>query len=301
VSTNAGAVVLLGFGGPTDAAEIKPFLDRVLRGRPVPPARFDEVVAHYVRVGGRSPYNSLTQRQADALRALLAQRGLPLPVEIAYRNTPPFIEDALPNLLQRGITRALAIPLTAFGGIAGADRYVNDARAALDRRGGPQLSFVPPYFEEPSFLDAHAARVREVLWSGEFTLSDAMLLFSAHSVPAAMGDPYVSQLERAARLVAERLDAPSWRLVYQSRSGRPEDSWLEPDVRDVLRELAHGTRAVIVAPLGFLSDHVEILYDLDVEAAGVAAECGIVMRRAAALNDHPLFIEMLADLVMRER
>jgi protoporphyrin/coproporphyrin ferrochelatase len=300
VSKEIDAVVLLGFGGPNAPDEIRPFLDRVLRGRPVPPARYEEVVAHYQRVGGRSPYNALTQRQADALAQRLQERGFPIPVVVAYRNASPFIGDALPDLLERSIGRAFAIPLSAFGGPAGADRYIGDAQAALRERGGPQLVFAPAYFEEPLFLEAHAARIREALSDGALSLSDAMLLFSAHSVPISMSDPYVAQLELSARGVAARLDAPAWQLVYQSRSGRPEDAWLEPDVRDALRE-RKGVQTVVLAPLGFLSDHVEILYDLDVEAAEVAEECGILVRRVSALNDHPLFIEMLAELVLRSR
>lgn len=300
MSADIDAVILLGFGGPNEPAEIRPFLDRVLRGRPVPPARYDEVVEHYMRIGGRSPYNALTERQAAALARSLQARGVPIPVEIAYRNTPPYIEDAMPALLRRGITKAFAIPLTAFGGAAAADRYIGEAQAALQEHGGPELLFAPAYFEEPLFLDAHAARVRETLSANTLWPSVVTLFFSAHSVPVTTSDPYVAQLERAAQLVAARLDATNWRLAYQSRSGRPQDPWLEPDVRDALRDAGNGT-TVVMSPLGFLSDHVELLYDLDVEAAAVAQSCGVELHRVPALNDHPLFIEMLADLVVHAR
>ncbi len=288
-----GHVVLLGFGGPSSPADIRPFLDRVLRGRPISPQRYEDVVAHYERIGGKSPFNELTQRQASALQQMLRERGVDVPVRVAYKNAAPFIEDVAAELAASA-TGTCAVVLAAHQSEASWDKYVG----AL-----PNATYAPPFFEHPKFIRAHVERLRDALERlGKTAADDATLIFTAHSIPQAMADrgPYVAQLERSVSLIVEELQAPSFYIAYQSRSGSPSQQWLEPDVRDVLRALpAQGVREAIVAPVGFLCDHVEVLYDLDVDAASVAREAGVQMERVTALNDHPLFIEMLADLVQQ--
>jgi ferrochelatase len=284
-------VVLLGFGGPSSREEIRPFLNRVLEGRPIPTERYEEVVGHYEVIGGKSPFNELTQRQASALEALLHERGLDVPVRVAYKNAAPFIEDLAAEAAAWG-TRSCAIVLAAHQSEASWDKYTGTL---------PNAVYAPPFFEHPLFIRANADRVRDAVQTLENqSFDDTALIFTAHSIPQAMADrgPYVAQLEQSASLIARELRAPSFTIAYQSRSGKPSEAWLEPDVRDVLGSLpARGIREAVVAPIGFLCDHVEVLYDLDVDAADVARNSGVRMARAAALNDHPLFIGMLAELV----
>lgn len=286
------AIVLLGFGGPTRPEEIRPFLDRVLQGRRVPPERIELVVGHYMHIGGRSPFNELTQRQAQALNAELRSRGIDASVRTAYVNAAPFVADIAHELQNAGERDPLVIILAAHQSPASWDKYVGLI---------PGARYVPPYYEHPLFVQANAARVREALERfGTPSFDGIELIFTAHSIPQAMADasPYEAQFKRSAELIAAQAGAASWRIAYQSRSGSPADKWLEPDVREVLRALpSKNKHKAIVAPIGFLCDHVEVLYDLDVDAVDAAREAGVQMERAPALNDHPLFIRMLADLV----
>ncbi|HKU67000.1 MAG TPA: ferrochelatase [Candidatus Baltobacteraceae bacterium] len=285
------AVVLLGFGGPTRPEEIRPFLDRVLQGRRVPPDRVEIVVSHYLHMGGKSPFNELTQRQADALARELHDRGVDASVRTAYLNAAPFVADVAADMQREGV-RPVVVILAAHQSPASWDKYL-----ALI----PDAKYVPPYYEHPLFVQANAQRVREALARfGKNDFDGVHVVFTAHSIPQAMADasPYVQQLHRTAQLVAAKAGVRDWTLAYQSRSGSPMEKWLEPDIRDALRALAgEGVREAIVAPIGFLCDHVEVLYDLDVDAAQAARDAGVHMERASTLNDHPLFIRMLADLV----
>lgn len=285
-------IVLLGFGGPTRPEEIRPFLDRVLQGRRIPAERYEAVVEHYMHIGGKSPFNELTQRQADALARELRQRGIDASVRTAYVNAAPFVSEVVRQLEAQGIEEPVVVILAAHQSPASWDKYLGLI---------PGARYVPPYYEHPLFVRANAERVRDALQRlGKTGFEGVELIFTAHSIPQAMADasPYVEQLRRSAQLIAAEAGAASWRIAYQSRSGSPADKWLEPDIRDALRDLpAEGISDAIVAPIGFLCDHVEVLYDLDVDAANAAGEAGVRMERAAALNDHPLFIRMMADLV----
>jgi ferrochelatase len=266
-------------------------LDRVLQGRRIPPERYETVVSHYMHMGGKSPFNELTQKQAQALQRELRSRGLDARVRTAYLNAPPFAADLASQLRQDGAGRPIVIILAAHQSPASWDKYLELIPDAL---------YAPPYFDHPLFVEANAQRVRGALEDlKRDSFADVALIFTAHSIPQTMADvsPYVAQLQRSAELVAQAAGAASWRIAYQSRSGSPKDPWLEPDVRDVLRSLpSEGLHDAIVAPIGFLCDHVEVLYDLDVDAAAAAREAGVRMARAVALNDHPAFIRMLADL-----
>jgi len=294
------AVLMIGFGGPTRADEIRPFLDNVLRGRPIPRERYEEVVHHYDRLGGRSPYNDLTMRQAAALRAELEKKGVQVPVAVGMRNWKPYIADAMRTLANSGARRVLGFIMAAHRSEASFERYqanVNDARAAL-AEAAPEVVYPQPWHDHPLFVTAVASRAREALSRLEPPeRSRARLIFTAHSIPVAMADagPYVDQLTQSARIVAADLGIDSWQFAYQSRSGSPRDAWLEPDIKDTLRSL--DAKTAVVVPIGFLCDHVEVLYDLDIEAAQIASDVGIRMERAPTVGDHPLFIEMMASIV----
>ncbi len=302
-SRGCDAVLLVGFGGPTHTDEIRPFLDNVLRGRPVPRERYDAVVHHYELLGGRSPYNDLTIRQADALRAELARRAVETPVAVGMRNWQPYIDDALAALAHGGARRVLAFIMAAHHSEASFERYQETIAAAIEKLENlaPKIIYPEPWFAHPKFIAAVAARVAEAL--AHLDAADrarANLIFTAHSIPVAMAaaSPYVEQLTESSRLVAAKLGFENWTLAFQSRSGSPRDPWLEPDIGTALRKLGRGDVAVVV-PIGFLCDHVEVLYDLDLEAAAIAREAGVRMYRAATVSDHPEFIAMIAEIVQR--
>jgi len=299
------AVLLIAFGGPTAPDEIRPFLDNVARGRRIPAERLEEVAHHYeLMPGGRSPLNELTERQASALRRVLAAAGVSLPVFVGMRNWRPFLADTLAAMAAAGHRRAVGIILSPFRSEASWERYMGDVAAA--RAGvptAPEVVFTPAWSTHPRFIEAAAdsvtAALREVPAAER---ADAPVVFTAHSIPRAMAEasPYVDDFTAAARAVAERLGIARWSVAYQSRSGSPREPWLEPDIGSVIQQLAaKDVRHLLVMPLGFVCDHVEVLYDLDVEARALAAEHGVALHRAAAVNDHPAFVAMLADLVAR--
>ena len=297
------AVLLIAFGGPTAPAEIRPFLEIVTRGRRIPPERLDEVAHHYEQMpGGASPLNALTEAQAAGLRAVLSREGRRLPVFVGMRNWHPFLRETLAAMAARGHRRALGIILSSFRTEASWERYMADVATAREHTpGAPEVVFAPPWFEHPGFVAAAADGAGQALAEVPADeRAETPLVFTAHSVPVAMAkaSPYVADFSAAARAVAARLGHGRWSLAYQSRSGSPRDPWLEPDVSDVLRAAAkEGARHVVLAPIGFVCDHVEVLYDLDVEARWIAAEHGVALHRAPAVNAHPEFVAMLADLV----
>jgi ferrochelatase len=298
-------VLLIAFGGPERPDEIRPFLENVTRGRRIPAARLDVVAHHYEQMpGARSPLNDLTRAQAKALEAGLARAGLALPVAIGMRNWHPFLHETLAEMAARGQRRVLGVILSALRCEASWDRYKDDVATARARTpGAPAVEFAEPWFAHAGFLDAVAARARDALADVPAPQrASAPLVFTAHSIPVAMADdaPYVSELTAVAHAVAKRLAHQRFSIAYQSRSGAPGDRWLEPDVNDVIRQLAEErARDVVVVPAGFVCDHVEVLYDLDVEARATAASVGLAFHRAAAVNDHPDFIATLVDVVRR--
>ncbi len=303
------SVLLIAFGGPEKREDVRPFLELVSAGRRIPPERLEEVAHHYELIGGRSPLNVLTMRQAEGLRRALQRDGVPTPVYVGLRNWHPFLHETLAEMRDRGCRRTLGIILSSFQTEASWERYVADVAAAREKvgAGAPEVVYAPPWAEHPLFIDAMVARAADALAQvpAQETVAkraDAPLIFTAHSVPVAMasGSPYARQLEAAALLIAGRLGHARWQIAYQSRSGSPSDPWLEPDICDALRRVkGQGIEDVVVVPIGFVCDHVEVLYDLDVEARAVAAEVGLRFHRAQTANDHPAFIAMLADLVTR--
>lgn len=296
-------VLLIAFGGPERPEDVRPFLQNVTVGRRIPPERLEEVAHHYDLIGGRSPLNELTRDQAEGLRGALAAAGRPRPVWVGMRNWHPFLHETLAEMKDAGCRRALGIILSSLVTEASWSRYVADVAAAREKVGpdAPEVVYAPPWSDHPRFVEAMTDRARAALDGvAPARRAGARLIFTAHSVPVAMaeGSPYAGQLETAAGRIARALGRAEWSVAYQSRSGAARDSWLEPDVGDRIRALARGgARDVVVVPVGFVCDHVEVLYDLDVEARAVAAACGVGFHRAAAANDHPAFIAMLADLV----
>jgi len=299
------SVLLIAFGGPEKPEDIRPFLSIVTEGRAIPAERLEEVARHYEAIGGRSPLTELTRLQAEGLRRALRREGRFARVYVGMRNWRPFLHETLAEMKRAGHLRALGIILSSFQTEASWERYAADVAAARDKVGPgcPEVALAGPWADHPLFLDAMVERARAALEEVPAERRGAArLIFTAHSVPVAMaeGSPYAKQLHAAAAAIAGRLGHRPWSLAYQSRSGLLREPWLEPDITDALRALAkEGATDVVVAPIGFVCDHVEVLYDLDIEARGVARECGLGFHRALTANDHPAFIEMLADLVKR--
>jgi ferrochelatase len=298
------SVLLMAYGAPESMAEVRPFLDNVLRGLPVPRERYEAVVAHYEQIGGRSPLNELTGRQARGLRAWLEAEGLDLPVYVGMRFAQPFLFTAIQRMIRDGRRRAVGIVLAPYRSEPSFEKYQEAVGEVLDAVGpaaAPRVEFVEPWSEHPGFLAAQADQVRRALEAVPAPRSAAArLVFTAHSIPLALARrcPYVAQIETACGAVARDLGGRAWQLAWQSRSGSPGTPWLEPDVNDVLAALSRaGAVDVVLVPIGFISDHVEVLYDLDLEAARTGRDLGLNVVRAATVNDHPLFIAALGDLV----
>ncbi len=301
------SVLLLAYGAPETMEQVRPFLDNVLRGLRVPRERYEAVVHHYELIGGHSPLNALTARQASMLRAVLADEGLNLSVHFGMRFAQPFIFTAIRDIIRAGRRRTLSIILSPYRSEPSFDKYVESVREVLDAADpatSPVVDFVEPWFDNVYFARAQAGRVHAALEAIPAERRDAAeLIFTAHSIPTAVASrgPYVQQIEAVCRAVAEENLGRGWKLAWQSRSGSPHVPWLEPDVNEMLRSLrASGAADVVLCPVGFVSDHVEVLYDLDIEAAATCREIGLNMVRAATVNDDPVFIQGLASIV-RER
>lgn len=298
------AVMLIAFGGPEGPEEIRPFLRRVLAGRPVPPTRIEEVAHHYESIGGRSPINELTARQGAALAERLAALGQPLPVVVGMWHAPPFIADTLKRLAADGARRVIGVVMAAFHDTATLGRYASAVDAGIVALGLPAFSLRYAGSPEalPGFTQANADAVRAAFERMPAELrGEALLVFTAHSVPVEVGERagYVARYQAAAERIAHAVGLREYRLAYQSRSGNPRDRWLEPDVMTVVRaEAASGRRALVVAPIGFVCDHVEVLYDLDVETRQIANEVGIRLERASSATTHPAYIDALAQTVL---
>jgi ferrochelatase len=300
------SVLIVSFGGPQGPADIRPFLANVLRGRRVSPERVEEVAHHYELFGGVSPITEVTRRQARGLEQRLAALGHALPVYVGMRNWHPLLPDTLREMYAAGHRHAVGFIAAAQHSYSSCQQYRENVMAARDelRRGGQDVAvtYAGSWFDHPSWIAANAEHVREALARlPESPRGEARLVFTAHSIPTTMAERsrYQEQLNTSARLVAAEVGVNDWAPVYQSRSGRPGDPWLEPDVCDYLRQARKdGLRAAVVCPIGFVCDHIEVLYDLDREAADVCREIGLEMTRAEAVNDDPRFLDMMADVVM---
>ena len=299
------AFLLLGFGGPESPDEVMPFLRHVTAGRNVPDERLLSVAEHYQHFGGVSPINGQNRDLLAALGKAFADQGIALPLYWGNRNSQPWLADTVAQMAADGVTNALVLATSATGGYSGCRQYRDNLRDAY-LPGGPELVKLRHFYNHPGFVAANVERVQAALES----VPDARLVFTAHSVPVAMNDTagpegglYLTQQRETARLVAEALRGPGapYDLVWQSRSGPPQVPWLVPDVNDHLRRLAaDGVTSVVIAPTGFVSDHLEVLWDLDNEAQETASEVGITMARAGTAGTHPAFVGAICDLV-RER
>jgi len=297
-------VLLVGYGGPTAPDEVMPFLRKVVEGKGIPDKRLQSVAAHYEAVGGFSPYNQRTTRLAEALDRWLQERGRYLPVVMGMRNWHPFIDATLAAQVEENRRHAAVIILAPHRAETTWDRYLKEVQGAAEAAPGEiHLSFIEPYFDDMRFIEANGARLEEtgLAQDGEWPAA-IPVVFTAHSIPTAMaeGSPYVDDLMTTCREVAELLEIPRWELAYQSRSGNPATPWLEPDVSDVLKRLAgEGVKEVAVQAIGFLSDHVEVLYDLDIEARSTAEAAGLRLHRAGCVNDHPEFVTLLGERIIK--
>jgi ferrochelatase len=295
------AVLLVSFGGPESPDEVLPFLERVTAGRAVPRARLSEVAGHYLHFGGRSPINDQCRALIDVLSPALASRGIDLPLYWGNRNWHPLLDDTVAAMARDGVHRAIAIATSAFSSYSGCRQYLEDIERAREGLGydAPRIDKIPPFFDFAGFIEAVADRARRAIASLARGGTDAELVFTAHSIPTAMAArcDYVMQLQAASAAVADQLGR-TWSLAFQSRSGPPSVPWLGPDILDQLRALAaNGHQAVVLVPIGFVSDHMEVCFDLDVEAAPLALELGMAVARAGTVGTHPSFVGLLADLV----
>lgn len=323
--TSYDAILIVSFGGPDGPGDVLPFLERVLRGRNVPRERMLEVAERYYRFGGKSPINEQNRQLIAALQQELEEHGPRLPIYWGNRNWHPLLADTLRQMAADGVGLALAFVTSAFSSYSGCRQYREDIARAQQEVGptAPQVDKLRVFFNHPDFIEPMIERVNDALAEIPTERRDqALLLFTAHSIPQAMaaGCRYEAQLREACRLVGEGVGRDDWRLVYQSRSGPPQQPWLEPDVLDFIPRVAgverqrspslveplgarpgldpsHPMRDVVIAPIGFISDHMEVVYDLDTEARGLCDELAINMVRAATVGTHPRFIRMIRELI----
>ncbi len=292
------AILIVSFGGPERREDVIPFLENVLRGRNVPRERMQEVAEHYYHFDGRSPINQQCRDLISALRDRVR-----VPIYWGTRNWTPMLADTVRQMSERGVKRALAIATSAYSSYSGCRQYIENIAAACASVGdsAPVIDKLPPFWSHAGFVTANTDRVAAALSRiPEDRRAAARLVFTAHSIPAAMSLTcgYEEQLLETARRVSAAVNHEEWDLVWQSRSGPAAQPWLEPDILDHLRALAeNGVHDVVVSPIGFLSDHMEVMYDLDHEAAALCAELGINFVRAATAGTHPAILTMLRDLI----
>jgi ferrochelatase len=307
------AFLLVSFGGPEGRDDVMPFLENVTRGRGISRERLAAVAEHYYAVGGVSPINQQCRDLAAAIGKDFAASGLDLPVYWGNRNWSPYLTDTVADLAAAGVRRVIAFVTSAYGSFSGCRQYLDDIAAARAQVGpaAPRIDKLRHFFNHPGFIEPFAEHTAVAIESLPADVRDNVpLVFTAHSVPEAMavssgpppGGLYETQLAEASRLVADRVGGTHpWRLVYQSRSGPPAQPWLGPDVSDHCADLARsGARAAVLVPIGFVSDHMEVVHDLDVEAAQTARRLGLRLARAATPGTHPRFVSMITQLV-RER
>jgi ferrochelatase len=302
---NYDAILVVSFGGPESREDVVPFLENVLRGRNVPRERMLAVAEHYYHFDGKSPINQQTRDLISALKDELAQHGPNLPVYWGNRNWHPMLAETLQQMRQDGVRRALAFVTSAYSSYSGCRQYRDDIARAQNEigPGAPQIDKVRPFFNHPEFIEATEDRLRDALGAVPADArQNVQIIYTAHSIPLSMANTcdYVRQLEEVRKLVSAKLGIANDALVYQSRSGAPGQPWLEPDVLDYLREVKarHLASAVVLAPVSFISDHMEVLYDLDIEARQLCDSLSLPMARAKTVGVHPKFIAMVRELIL---
>jgi len=298
------ALLVVSFGGPEGMDDVIPFLDNVLRGRNVPRERMLAVARHYEMFGGISPLNQQNRNLIAALKQELEAHGPRLPVYWGNRNWHPLLPDTLREMAREGVQNALAFVTSAYSSYSSCRQYrqnIANAQAVVGPE-APRVDKLRAFYNHPRFIEANVDHIREAFAKIDADArAQAELVFTAHSIPESMAAncDYAQQLHEAGQLIAGMLGVERWRVVYQSRSGSPSQPWLGPDILDCLRELrAEGIKNVVVAPVGFVSDHMEIVYDLDYEAQNLARELGLNMVRSATAGTHPAFIAMIRELIL---
>lgn len=298
------SLLVVSFGGPEGMDDVIPFLENVLRGRNVPRERLLQVAKHYELFGGVSPINEQNRQLIAALKKELDIKGPALPIYFGNRNWHPLLADTLRQMRDDGIKNALAFVTSAYSSYSSCRQYLENIAEARGVVGedAPRVEKIRAFYNHPLFIQANVENVRAALQKiAAEQRTNAQLVFTAHSIPISMAKncDYEAQLGETSRLIAAALGVEQWRLVFQSRSGSPAQPWLGPDICDYLQELsAAGATDVVVAPIGFLSDHMEIIYDLDTEAKALSGELGLNMIRAATAGTHPMFVEMIRELIM---
>ncbi len=299
------AVLVLSFGGPEGREDVVPFLENVLRGKNVPRARMLEVAEHYYHFGGVSPINSQCRALIAALERELAEHGPRLPIYWGNRNWYPLLTDTLKRMRDDGVQQALALVTSAFSSYSGCRQYLEDIERARESVGqnAPNIDKLRSFFNHPGFLGPMAENSRATL--GKIPTArraTTRIVFTAHSIPVAMagGCQYAQQLHEACGIIAAELDGLPWSLAYQSRSGPPTQPWLEPDIGDFLRiaQASGDCTDVVVVPIGFVSDHMEVLFDLDTEAQAICDQLGLTMHRVPTVGTHPMFISAIRELIL---
>jgi ferrochelatase len=300
MKTDFDALLVVSFGGPEGMEDVMPFLENVLRGRNVPRERMLQVARHYELFGGVSPINQQNRNLIAALEKEFEREGLRLPIYWGNRNWHPLLPETVRRMANDGVRNALAFVTSAYSSYSSCRQYlqnISDAQAAVGPK-APRVEKLRVFYKHPLFIEANVDHIRVALDQlGE----PAHLVFTAHSIPESMAAncDYASQLGHTGALIARELPIEKWHLVFQSRSGSPAQPWLGPDVCEHLRTLrGEGVTNVVVAPIGFVSDHMEVVYDLDVEARRVADEIGMKMVRAQTAGTHPSFVKMIRELIM---
>ena len=302
---NYDAILVVSFGGPESTEDVIPFLENVLRGRNVPRERLLAVAEHYYHFGGKSPINQQTRELIAAVENELAQHGPKLPIYWGNRNWHPMLAETLQQMKQDGIHHALAFVTSAYSSYSGCRQYREDIARAQNEvgSGAPQVDKLRAFFNHPGFIEATEERLRDALREVPADArQNVQVVYVAHSIPHSMANTsdYVRQLEEVRKLVSARLEVTNDALVYQSRSGAPGQPWLEPDILDYLREVKARDQAsaVVLAPISFISDHMEVLYDLDIEAKQLCDSLALPMARAKTVGVHPNFIAMIRELIL---
>ncbi|MBT5018700.1 ferrochelatase [bacterium] len=303
---NYDAVLFVSFGGPEGREDVIPFLENVLRGRNVPRERMLEVAEHYYHFDGISPINAQTRDLIEAVEADLKELGIDIPIYWGNRNWHPLLPDTMEKMKADGIEKAIAFVTSAYSSYSGCRQYRENVYSAQDEigEGAAHVDKIRTFFNHPDFIAANVERIQSAIDQlSEANKSDFQIAFTAHSIPDSMANnsDYVKQLSETCRLVSEELKLPEnrWRLVYQSRSGRPQDPWLEPDILDHIEELnQQDVQALVISPIGFLSDHMEVLFDLDEEAAVKCEELNMEMVRAGTPGTHPRFVRCVSKLII---
>lgn len=306
MTENYDAILIVSFGGPEGMNDVMPFLENVLRGRNVPPERMHAVAHHYELFGGVSPINQQNRNLIEALKPELIANNIHLPIYWGNRNWHPMLSDTLKQMQNDGIQKALAFVTSAYSSYSSCRQYRENIATALDQLGEQralQIEKLRAFYNHPGFIDANVDLIENSLQQFSDSRPDVHIAFTAHSIPTSMAAScdYESQLEEAAQLIASKVGSTNWQVCYQSRSGPATQPWLEPDICDHIRALhAKGVNKLVIAPIGFVSDHMEIKFDLDTEAQELCQQLGVQMVRAKTAGTHPSFVKMIRQLIQEK-